>query len=398
MSPLLDEALATLGEKDRQAVLLRFFENKSLAEVGNALGAGEDTARKRVSRALEKLHRYFAKRGVTSTTATIAGKISANSIQVAPAALAKSVTAVAIAKGAAASASTLTLIKGALKIMAWTKVKTAIVVAACVLLTTGTTTVIVKNLNQPNVTNEMWMVDWESIKKLPPVLVLRPSQFPNQPMGMMSEGKYVYRNQLFGLIFNIAYPAPGAARSVHSDLLPSPRYDWNKATAPKLTNGFDLMLTLTNHPVEKLREEIKRQFGLAAHTEAMETNVFLLKVKHYPSSGLTPGDKTTHRFDINGFMDYGYAMTNSEGLGNFAAWLESVFQIPVVDTTNLKDVYNVSLQYDPEELLRGMTAQGFDKRRQVEQELVRKALLDQLGLELVPSRESIEMLVVEKVK
>ena len=47
MSPLLDEALATLGEKDRQAVLLRFFENKSLAEVGNSLGVGEDTARKR---------------------------------------------------------------------------------------------------------------------------------------------------------------------------------------------------------------------------------------------------------------------------------------------------------------------------------------------------------------
>src|ERR1700733_8750457 len=68
MSPLLDEALATLGETDRQAVLLRFFENKSLAEVGNYLGAGEDTARKRVSRALEKLHRYFSKRGVSSTT------------------------------------------------------------------------------------------------------------------------------------------------------------------------------------------------------------------------------------------------------------------------------------------------------------------------------------------
>ncbi len=123
LSPLLDEALAALGEKDRQAVLLRFFENKSLAEVGSHLGMGEDTARKRVSRALEKLRRYFSKRGVTSTTAIIAGEIAANSVQAAPVALAKSVTAVAVAKGAAASASTLTLIKGALKIMAWTKQK-----------------------------------------------------------------------------------------------------------------------------------------------------------------------------------------------------------------------------------------------------------------------------------
>jgi RNA polymerase sigma factor (sigma-70 family) len=130
MSPLLDEALATLGEADRQAVLLRFFENKSLAEVGSHLGTGEDTARKRVSRALEKLHCYFTKRGVFSTTAIIAGAISANSVQVAPVVLAKSVTAAAAAKGAAASGSTLTLIKGALKLMAWTKVKTTIVVGA----------------------------------------------------------------------------------------------------------------------------------------------------------------------------------------------------------------------------------------------------------------------------
>jgi RNA polymerase sigma factor (sigma-70 family) len=98
MSPLLDEALTTLGEKDRQAVLLRFFENKSLAEVGNNLGAGEDTARKRVSRALEKLRKFFSKRGVVSTTTIIAGVIAANSVQAAPAALATSITAVGVAK------------------------------------------------------------------------------------------------------------------------------------------------------------------------------------------------------------------------------------------------------------------------------------------------------------
>ena len=111
MAPLLDEALAALGEKDRQAVLLRFFENKSLAEVGSRLGTGEDTARKRVTRALEKLHRYFSQRGVSSTTAIIAEELSANSIQVAPVTLAKMVTSAALAKGAAASGSTLTLIQ-----------------------------------------------------------------------------------------------------------------------------------------------------------------------------------------------------------------------------------------------------------------------------------------------
>ena len=143
MSPFLDEALAQLGEKDRQVVLLRFFENKSLAEVGSSFGLGEDTARKRVARALGKLHQYFSKRGLSSTTSIIAGSIAANSIQVAPALLAKSITAAAIVKGAAASGSTLTLIKGALKIMAWTKMKTAMVAGAVVLLAAGTATVVV---------------------------------------------------------------------------------------------------------------------------------------------------------------------------------------------------------------------------------------------------------------
>jgi hypothetical protein len=98
-----------------------------------------------VNRALEKLRKFFTKRGVDSTAATIAETISANSVQAAPVALAKTVTAVAIAKGATASLSTLTLIKGALKIMAWTKTKTAIVAGVFLILATGTTTVVIKH-------------------------------------------------------------------------------------------------------------------------------------------------------------------------------------------------------------------------------------------------------------
>jgi RNA polymerase sigma factor (sigma-70 family) len=138
IAPLLDTALAGLNETDRHAVVLRFFYGKSLREIGTAMGGSEDTARMRINRAAEKLQKFFLKRGIASTTATLAGTISANSVQAAPVALAKTVTAVAIAKGAAASGSTLTLIKGALKIMAWTKLKTAIVAGAIVLFAVGT--------------------------------------------------------------------------------------------------------------------------------------------------------------------------------------------------------------------------------------------------------------------
>ena len=142
IAPFLDDAVANLREKDRRAILLRFYEGRNLREVGAVLGASEDAAEKRVNRALEKLRHIFAKRGVSSTTAILAGAISAHSVQAVPVTLAKSVTAVALAKGAAASTSTLTLIKGALKIMAWTKAKTAIVVGAVAILATTSTTVI----------------------------------------------------------------------------------------------------------------------------------------------------------------------------------------------------------------------------------------------------------------
>ena len=144
IAPHLEDAMGQLGEKDRNAIALRFFEGKSFQEVGTAVGASENAAKKRVAHALEKLRKYFSKRGVVSTTAIIAGVVSANSVSAAPTALATSITAVAITKGAVASGSTLTLVKGALKLMAWTKAKTA-VVGMGILLVAGTGAVIVKN-------------------------------------------------------------------------------------------------------------------------------------------------------------------------------------------------------------------------------------------------------------
>ncbi len=135
VAPLLDEAMGRLGETDRNAVVLRYFENKTASEIAATLKLNEAAAHKRVTRGLEKLRKYFMKRGVTLTATVIAGAVAANSVQAAPAGLAVTVTAAA-AKGAVVSGSTLTLIKGALKIMAWTKAKTTIVTSVAVILTT----------------------------------------------------------------------------------------------------------------------------------------------------------------------------------------------------------------------------------------------------------------------
>jgi RNA polymerase sigma factor (sigma-70 family) len=160
LEPLLDEAMASLGDTDRAVLALRYFENQTAAEIGRTLKLNEEAAKKRVGRALEKLRKFFTKRGVTSTAETIAGAISANSVHAAPVTLAKSVTAVALAKGAAASGSTLTLIKGALKIMAWTKVKTAIVSGVVVLLAAGTTTVVIQHQHHLATRNDVARTAW----------------------------------------------------------------------------------------------------------------------------------------------------------------------------------------------------------------------------------------------
>ncbi len=139
IAPVLEDAMAALNETDRHAIVLRFFDGKSMREVGAALGANEGAAKMRVGRALEKLQKFFSRRGIKSTTETLAGAISAHSVQPAPAALAKTITAAALAKGAVASVSTLTLTKTALLALTMkTKITViSIIVVAVLLMGTG---------------------------------------------------------------------------------------------------------------------------------------------------------------------------------------------------------------------------------------------------------------------
>ena len=144
IAPLLDDALDKLGARDRDAIALRFFENKSFAEVGQATGASEDAAKVRVNRALEKLRKMFTKRGVTLSALAIAGAVSANSVSAAPVGLVATVTATAI-KGTVISATLTTLVKGTMKTMTWLKMKFAVGVGVATLLAGGAATVVLSN-------------------------------------------------------------------------------------------------------------------------------------------------------------------------------------------------------------------------------------------------------------
>jgi RNA polymerase sigma factor (sigma-70 family) len=147
IAPLLDDALAKLGETDRHAVVLRYFDGKSLGEVGAALGGSEDAAKMRVNRALEKLRIFFSKRGVTLSAAMIAGTLATNSVQAAPAGLAATVTATAV-KGTVISATLATLIKTTMKTMTWLKLKFAAGVSVAALLAGGAATMAISQTSK----------------------------------------------------------------------------------------------------------------------------------------------------------------------------------------------------------------------------------------------------------
>jgi RNA polymerase sigma factor (sigma-70 family) len=143
IEPLLERAMGQLGESDHNALVLRFFEDRNFKDISSALDTTEAGAKMRVNRALEKLRRFFTKRGLTFSAGAIAAAISAHSVQAAPVGLAPSVTVAAV-KGTTVTTSTLTLIETTLKLMAWTKFKTAVVVGAIALMAAGTATITVQ--------------------------------------------------------------------------------------------------------------------------------------------------------------------------------------------------------------------------------------------------------------
>ncbi len=114
VAPLLDEALHRLREKDRNALLLRFFENKPLAAVGVALGVPEDTARKRVHRALERLQSHLLRRGAVAPSAMLPGLLSARAVPVPDPALVSATTRTALmgSKGSPSAGHALALALG----------------------------------------------------------------------------------------------------------------------------------------------------------------------------------------------------------------------------------------------------------------------------------------------
>jgi hypothetical protein len=132
--------MSCLGERDRNAILLRYFENKSLAEVGLALGISDDPAQKRIARGIEKLRAFLRRRNVAVTSGGLASLISAQAGTAASMRSSEAICAMATG-GSNLSTSTAAIVKGTLNMFMTIQLKNAALIALALLITGGAATV-----------------------------------------------------------------------------------------------------------------------------------------------------------------------------------------------------------------------------------------------------------------
>jgi len=325
VAPLLDQAMAHLNETDRNAVVLRFFEGKSFQEVGASLAATEDAAKMRVNRAVEKLRKFFMQRGVTVSTAALCETVSAHLPQAAPVGLVASITATVL-KGSTTRASTFALIQTTLKIMAWTKAKTAMVIGTGMLLAAGTATVAIKEITVyrtypwqvPNVNTGV-------LNRVPPQVRIVPSKFPRAGGWGTSDNKVLGIGQPVQTILLVAYGATSPYRFISSGKLPEGKYDF-----------------IANLPQDSrlgLQQELKRKFGLIAIHKVRQTNVLRLSVKKAGAAGLRPSESEGG----SSHSSAGQFSFVNQPLSCLTSMLEDHFKTPVVDNTGLNGRFDIDL-------------------------------------------------------
>jgi len=273
--------------------------------------------------------------------------------------------------------------KGALKLMAWTKAKTVIVGGAAILLAAGTTTVVAKKIAAaPGIPKvpalsatdlswaddpKYWATDSRVLGQLPAgVFIFRPTKFPTGGGGVWVGDRMCVKNESVRDLVDNAYSFPYTRTVFPADI---PR------------DHFDVLVTVEGRKKELLKDELKKRFNLTSHNEKQDREVLFLKVKNPNPPNLKPhaaGDGNSSW--IGG--DHEVRITNYQ-LKDFFGNVESTMGQPVIDQTGLNDSYDLTMRWKP-------------KPGESNEDAFKRALSEQLGLELVPGRATIDVLVVEK--
>lgn len=266
--------------------------------------------------------------------------------------------------------------------MVWTKMQTAVVTMTVVLLAAGTTTVTVKEIQDHR--TYPWQTqnaDSDILRRMPPQVVITRTKYPVDGPGgggcltLYENGspKTLGISQSLEQIVSTAYDQIGT-RMIFQTKVPPAKYDF--------------IANLPSRNAEALQREIKRKLGLTAWREMRNADVLLLKVQNAHAGGLQvydakKGEPTNGAF--NRSLIGGYSCVDRP-VSDLAWALEVRFKTPVIDQTGLTDKFNIDMKWDESDFYHPNLAG------------LKTALLDQLGLVLIPTNMPIEMLVIDRAR
>ena len=370
--PLLDEALLELREPDRQAVILHYIEGRTFQEIGSVFGVGEDAARKRIHRCLDQLTQFFRRRGFATPALSAGAPLFALSAHTARPGLALTSTAAGMA--AKSGPMSILAFKKALDVTAWTRAQIALAAGVAMLLAVGTATVTLTQINRDNADNS-WRIPRPNPDRAPLMVKILPTKFPETvyALNVGSRGdNWVGVGESAQQICRVAYEwRPG--RIIFTGGEPPGRYDF--------------ISTLATNSATALQAQLKKRLGLVGHPELRNTDALVLKLVRSNAPSLKPPIPGGHA----DYIREGHYHCDNSPISSDAGWypgitrfLEDKFGVPVIDETSLKQNVFIDLTWDenPD------TDPGHSALKQ--------AMLDQLGLELVPTNLPVEMLVVDK--
>jgi uncharacterized protein (TIGR03435 family) len=290
------------------------------------------------------------------------------SSQAAPEGLvASAISAGLAAAHSSASSPVLTLIKLTLKFSAWTKAQTAIVVGGGVLLAVGTAAVAI-HLHAEN--RVVWALNYKALENEPPLVLIRSAQnVPGQSAGWykLSSGKVIGLHQPVPVMLSHAFGIR-ATRIISLAALPEGFYDY--------------LVSVPSDQNLALQKVVRDRFGLVGRLETREMDVLRLTRVRAEAEGLRVAQKAQGSFrDDTGKWEF-----RGVQLGALAQKLEESLDTPVIDGTGLTNVFDIDF-----------TSAGRPFSL-IPLPALRQAAQDQLGLELVPTREPITMLAVEQAR
>lgn len=266
--------------------------------------------------------------------------------------------------------------------MAWAKMKTAIALTAGMLLTTGAATFVVGQIVKYEWSilgvNDSWRTRFtmisrpamlSALEKIPAQVMILPTIYPDwgSIIGWDKAHRLAGRNSSLTNLLSYAY----GMRTTRMVFL-----------GPTAGGKYDFIANLPQGSEEAFREKIKTQFGLVAHKAVITNDVWVLKVSDSEKLNLLISKKTSANFEFKQIENRFVWVVEGNSAAELASVLEGGFvQAPVMDRTGLSGRYDLNLQFDLTNVIPSVVIQ-----------------LHRVGLELVPSREPVEMLVVEKVK